>query len=210
MPQKRVTIEDFWLHMAARALREWPPVPDYVIVPDHIVTTAAAQTAAKAPGHPEVKDMSLPKEIKQLIAMAAQGRGSIPQPKMRTHKKTPINPQHPEAVEKAKGAAVAVFAWTDGPIGKEIRDEMISAGTDAVPLHAWRVCITQKPGVLQVRRDANPSLRQFDVTRADVKTPDELIKAVGPEIVIAIAHDIAHDRIFVEMGSHLRQLTSGG
>ena len=156
--------------------------------------------------------MALPKEIKHLIALAAQGPGPVPQPRMRdqaTHKK-PINPQHPEAVAKAKDAAVAIFAWIDSSDGKEIRAEMKEQGAKVIPLHGWRVCMTLDDGVLHTRRESNPQMGPFDNTRLDVRTPEDLISAVGPEIVCSLHEDIVHGRLWNNMGAHLRQLTVAG
>jgi hypothetical protein len=161
--------------------------------------------------HSQEPSMTIPTEIKQLIAVAAHSRGSAAvQPRMKATKKKPANPQHPESVEKAKPAAVAVFEWLNGPVGQELVATMKDAGTDVVPLHGYRVCITQTVGTLQVRRDANPSMGAYDQARADVSTPDDLVKVVGPEIVISIDHAIKNNRIFMEMGNHLRQLAGGG
>lgn len=155
--------------------------------------------------------MALSKEIKHLIALAAQGPGPTPQPRMRdqpTHKK-PINPQHPDAVAKAKDSAVAIFAWIGSPDGKELRAEMVEQGAGVLPLHGWRVCLTPSDGVLHTRRDPNPQMGPHDNTRTDVTTPDDLIKAVGPEIVVSLHEDILHGRLFTNMGAHLRQLAGG-
>ena len=154
--------------------------------------------------------MALTKEFKYLIALASQGPGPIPQIRMReTMPKRKTNPQHADAVEKARPASEAIFAWLAGPVGEEIRAEMIEAGTKLVPLHGWHVCLTQEPGMLHTRRDPNPAMGAFDNTRIDARTPEELIRAVGPEIVVSIHEDIVHDRLFASMSAHLRHLTSG-
>ena len=153
--------------------------------------------------------MSLSKEIRQLIGLAA-ATGPTTAPRMREHtvKKKPVNPQHPEAVAKAKPAADAIFAWLAGPVGQEMRAEMVSSGARFLPLHGWRVCATQEPGVLHTRRESNPQMGPFDNTHSDVRTGDDLIKAVGPEIVVSIHEYIVQDRLFTHMAEHLRQLRS--
>ena len=155
--------------------------------------------------------MVLTKEIEQLFALAASIPGPVTQPKMRdaAAKKKPINAQHPESVAKAMPAAEAIFTWLDGPVGSEIRAEMKESGARLIPLHGWRVCITPAKGMLHTRRENNPQMGNFDNTRIDVETPDELIKAVGPEIVCSVHEAIVNDHVFTQMSAHLRQLSGG-
>lgn len=157
--------------------------------------------------------MALPKDIKQLFALAAALPGPVPQPKMRDAagaKKKPINPQHPEAVAKAMPAAEAIFKWLTGPVGDEIYAEMKESGAKLIPLHGWRICITPAKGTLHTRRENNPQMGNFDNTRIDVATADELVKAVGPEIVCSVHDAITNGHVFTQMAAHLRQLSGGG
>jgi hypothetical protein len=155
--------------------------------------------------------MALSKEIKQLIAIAAQGPGPVPKPKMRaTKKRTPSNGQHPETVAKAKPIAVELFEWNAGPMATELRAEMKEANVPAIPLHSWLLCLTQKPGTFQVRRDPNPTMGPFDQTCFEVSDPLKLIDAVGPEVVIATHQLIVNNRIIDHIATYLRQRSTSG
>ena len=150
--------------------------------------------------------MALSKEIKQLIALAAQDPIKPVRPHMRGQpKKRPINAQNPDAVQKARPSADYIFQWIDGPTGDELRAEMTEHGTDLLPLHGYRVGMSTERGVLHIQREPNPLMGAADSAYFDVHSPEELINAVGPEIVMSIHHQIVNDQLFTSMAAHLRQ-----
>ena len=64
--------------------------------------------------------------------------------------------------------------------------------------------------LLYVGASCNPQMGNFDNTRIDVATADELVKAVGPEIVCSVHDAITNGHVFTQMAAHLRQLSGGG
>lgn len=126
-------------------------------------------------------------ELKELVAETARKVQDARLGRERAHRHSEIEETHLAGlVDDAAVAAGEIFAWADGPDGRELRLLMAYTGLDMLPLGTQAINLVHTTGELLADNCARAMVRR----RIVVTTAQELVRIAGVRNVMALAERI--------------------